>query len=89
MNYAAVLTDLKARRLALDALISKLEAAMRAGALKLHRRPEAVHGTVAMYANYRCRCEECRKANKVYHAEYRLRRWHSDATGANGGAPKA
>lgn len=30
------------------------------------------HGTYAGYAR-RCRCDECREANRVYHAQYRAR----------------
>ena len=36
--------------------------AIRAGKLKAPRS-KASHGTVAMYRNYACRCDECRKAN--------------------------
>jgi hypothetical protein len=36
--------------------------------------PERVHGTLTGYTTYGCRCDLCREAMSIYHAERRLRR---------------
>lgn len=33
--------------------------------------PETVHGTIYTYTKKRCRCDECREANRDYSREYR------------------
>lgn len=38
------------------------------------RNAEARHGTIGMYGNNKCRCDECRAANTAYKRHYALRR---------------
>lgn len=41
---------------------------------KLRKSDDIPHGTTHGYVNYRCRCDECRRANTEYRREYRARK---------------
>lgn len=38
------------------------------------KQPMGRHGTITLYVNGKCRCEECRSAMSVYNKEYRRKR---------------
>jgi len=75
--YSAAKVDSGTERTGAEPLVSKKPAAtcLAAPSLPARREPsEDVHGTTTGYTYWRCRCDLCREAMSIYHAERRLRR---------------